>query len=879
MMKKKNKHKFIFLLSIILLLALLFSGCDSSDTVGDTSETEKYNALITIEGVVDEDHADFFSVSVEGDSGIDQFDYEENILTGSITDLTGPVELALIIDDDELDNGEYSVDDNTIEVNQNNNEANFIVKFGQEEKEDIIDSWTFEIEKVDFQEEKIEVEVENKIKLSIPTDNFNDDFRVTINKYNVKNLPEFEGLGDVQGAYSVYIDDVGVSSQSKTNIISSPLTIELYSSDNYNVDEILFMNYVNNQWRILDRTINFNRDSFSLETDNLRDLEKLTFSYINIQHGSITSLDFIETVTEDGNIKQKVYIEGIEGVIGNLGEAPWYRMSFYNENNVIDLKSPGDYLFNYFDFKYIPPGGSKDLEFEYYGVGGKVEMRLLSSGVEILPIFYADLLYMTLNNGDSLPFPINEDMLIDDDIEVAMDFLKYIEDEINDINLGFDSLHNNTRKLINWGKDKILEYAEDELTGELKSRVKNAMGFWWTLIHTANRSVSSVIFAVAGEDAQGIEFGSTIFPEIELEPANIELSPGDSQKFFARAYPRGNKDITLTGPEWNWYIGDAGDYDIIDENEIKINLDSDLEDDIYTIEVSIDTFIDGEIERLSEEAYIIINEEEVDEKATFVLIIQGGGFIAIQNDDEGESWIVSDDRAIEFEKGTELRLIANPDVGWKFSNWEGEVADSDSKDTTVTMDEDKSVIAHFFEDDNGDEIIDFDSTYYGMDSYFVFDYPSEWYVISEYEEKNEDWHFLGIGVSDEDGDEIFYDEDVNQLLLTNYFINRDLNYRKDKDDFYKEIDNFIKMVEEGHLDLEEITEILISEKIEFQGRPAYELKIKLEHPDLTRDFIEHRKLIFENSHEQLITYIAEEGKYCENIARSFFNSYEYMTEI
>jgi len=52
----------------------------------------------------------------------------------------------------------------------------------------------------------------------------------------------------------------------------------------------------------------------------------------------------------------------------------------------------------------------------------------------------------------------------------------------------------------------------------------------------------------------------------------------------------------------------------------------------------------------------------------------------------------------DFAEGAEVEVSAVPEEGWVFSHWEGPVADPNSATTTVTMDEDKAVTAHFLED-------------------------------------------------------------------------------------------------------------------------------------------------------------------------------------
>ncbi len=50
-----------------------------------------------------------------------------------------------------------------------------------------------------------------------------------------------------------------------------------------------------------------------------------------------------------------------------------------------------------------------------------------------------------------------------------------------------------------------------------------------------------------------------------------------------------------------------------------------------------------------------------------------------------------------YNEGQTVSIFASPATGWAFSNWVGDVASPNSQSTTVTMDEDKTVTAVFFE--------------------------------------------------------------------------------------------------------------------------------------------------------------------------------------
>jgi len=124
-----NRIKFKFTGFIVLSLILIVSmaACDNGE-LGDTTP-DTYNVEVIIEGVVNEEHAEVFSISSNRSPSIDEFNYEDNKLTGDITGLTGTIELTLVINNDSLTDEEYTVDNKVIEVDSDNNEAKFEVKY------------------------------------------------------------------------------------------------------------------------------------------------------------------------------------------------------------------------------------------------------------------------------------------------------------------------------------------------------------------------------------------------------------------------------------------------------------------------------------------------------------------------------------------------------------------------------------------------------------------------------------------------------------------------------------------------------------------------------------------------------------------------------
>jgi len=73
---------------------------------------------------------------------------------------------------------------------------------------------------------------------------------------------------------------------------------------------------------------------------------------------------------------------------------------------------------------------------------------------------------------------------------------------------------------------------------------------------------------------------------------------------------------------------------------------------------------------------------------------------------DGEGTVDPAEGTHEFEEDATVTLKAIPAEGWEFSHWTGEVTDTESSDTTVLMDQDKSVTAHFTEKAQDNDLID-----------------------------------------------------------------------------------------------------------------------------------------------------------------------------
>ena len=68
-------------------------------------------------------------------------------------------------------------------------------------------------------------------------------------------------------------------------------------------------------------------------------------------------------------------------------------------------------------------------------------------------------------------------------------------------------------------------------------------------------------------------------------------------------------------------------------------------------------------------------------------------------ENEGEGTTNPAEGSHNYNEDETVNILASPDQGWEFSHWEGEVADPNSADTTITMNEDKTIIAYFVEEE------------------------------------------------------------------------------------------------------------------------------------------------------------------------------------
>lgn len=98
---KKKMTKFIGLMVIMISVTILITGCDMLPF-----RPERYNSQIIIQGVEDSRHYKVFSITNDYNDVIldwqGQDEVEEGNLKGTLTGLSGEIELELRIDDQDI---------------------------------------------------------------------------------------------------------------------------------------------------------------------------------------------------------------------------------------------------------------------------------------------------------------------------------------------------------------------------------------------------------------------------------------------------------------------------------------------------------------------------------------------------------------------------------------------------------------------------------------------------------------------------------------------------------------------------------------------------------------------------------------------------------
>ena len=137
--------------------------------------------------------------------------------------------------------------------------------------------------------------------------------------------------------------------------------------------------------------------------------------------------------------------------------------------------------------------------------------------------------------------------------------------------------------------------------------------------------------------------------------------------------------------------------------ELRNNFFSDLDsltDSTTSIYVE-DFLIESEEKETYDMIFLLKEEEEILDKKEISFTVSSYILEDYQLtiNTKGKGNTSPEEGPYTYNEGETVNISASPDEGWEFSHWEGEVADSDSAETTVTMDEDKTVTAHFVEAD------------------------------------------------------------------------------------------------------------------------------------------------------------------------------------
>lgn len=168
-----------------------------------------------------------------------------------------------------------------------------------------------------------------------------------------------------------------------------------------------------------------------------------------------------------------------------------------------------------------------------------------------------------------------------------------------------------------------------------------------------------------------------------------------------------------------------------------------------------------------------------------------------------------------------------------------------------------------------EQVYDFSATY--STDFFSYNYPEEWFISREHKESEEnEIKFLMIDIADSEAP-----EGVSHRVSVDYSLDDDWTFREDENEFYETLD----AQEEFFKDNEEI-EFIHSNIMEFKNRPAYRLRIQgqeLIHPE-AEDEVEtviDVIFIYENQHQQALTYFSRVEEYNINLADTFFDSFEF----
>ncbi len=184
-------------------------------------------------------------------------------------------------------------------------------------------------------------------------------------------------------------------------------------------------------------------------------------------------------------------------------------------------------------------------------------------------------------------------------------------------------------------------------------------------------------------------------PEGEQEEAEITIYLDDNKEItahFEEDDPVVEYELTIESTEGGEVV-EPGEGTFEYEEDETVGLEAVAEDGYQFVEwtgdvETIDDTEEAETTIVMEDDYTITAEfEEIEEEVYYTLNIEVDGFGYVSTN-PGEDY---------YEEGTEVELTANPQSGWVFNEWSGDVpeGEEDNEEITITMDEDKEITAHF----------------------------------------------------------------------------------------------------------------------------------------------------------------------------------------
>ncbi|MFP4052219.1 MAG: InlB B-repeat-containing protein, partial [Thermoplasmata archaeon] len=221
--------------------------------------------------------------------------------------------------------------------------------------------------------------------------------------------------------------------------------------------------------------------------------------------------------------------------------------------------------------------------------------------------------------------------------------------------------------------------------------------------HTLDSDVDADFWfiGVGGNDGHYTFNVNLDMPEPEFEFSNLRADP---EEVYV------DQDVELKLDVSNVGTG-PGDYSVefyVDDESVGEDTVEDVEiDETKTATVIYTPDATGNYNAEAEGLTAEFTVEEV-ETVEGTIIVDGDGEVILESyNEESGVWEEHPDSPVEDQltdqtsAGTQVRLTADPDVGYEFDEWTGDAAGT-SDEITITMDEDKTITANFEEETTND---------------------------------------------------------------------------------------------------------------------------------------------------------------------------------